>query len=64
MFIGAHCDYLHLTHHLLPGIPFWNLKKATEILREDNEFEVWDDQWGGIFSSRGDKRINFDKLCG
>jgi fatty acid desaturase len=59
MFIGMHCDHLHLTHHLLPGIPHWNLKAATAVLREDPAFRAWDDCWGGIFSSAGRKRVSF-----
>ncbi|MFJ4349256.1 fatty acid desaturase family protein [Pseudomonas sp. NPDC089401] len=51
LFIGMHGDHYHLTHHLLPGLPHWNLGKATEILREDDAFRAWDDHWGGIFSS-------------
>lgn len=51
MFIGMHGDNYHLTHHLLPGIPHWNLAKATKILRENETFKSWDDFWGGIFTS-------------
>lgn len=58
LIIGIHGDNYHLTHHLLPGIPHWNLKKATNILREDTEFRAWDDSWGGIFSSDITKRVS------
>jgi fatty acid desaturase len=57
-FIGSHGDNYHLTHHLLPGIPHWNLKKATRILREDDDFRTWDDTWGGIFTSRNPSQIS------
>ncbi|MDM7852831.1 fatty acid desaturase family protein [Pseudochrobactrum kiredjianiae] len=57
-FIGTHGDNYHLTHHLLPGIPHWNLKKATTILREHEEFRIWDDIWGGIFTSGHPSRIS------
>jgi hypothetical protein len=57
-FIGMHGDNYHLTHHLLPGIPHWNLHKATQILCEDPIFGAWDDTWGGIFSSNGGARIS------
>jgi len=60
-FIGMHADYLHLTHHLYPAIPHWNLKKATEILREDPAFRDWDDYWGGIFSSCTSNRTSLLK---
>lgn len=51
LFFGMHCEHLHLTHHLLPGVPYWNLAKANELLRENAEYRVWDDTWGGIFST-------------
>lgn len=57
-FIGLHGDHLHLTHHLLPGVPHWNLAAATAILREDPEFKAWDDLWGGIFTAQDDARIS------
>jgi len=58
LFIGTHGDNYHLTHHLLPGIPHWNLKKATLILREDEEFRTWDNIWGGIFTANNPSRIS------
>ena len=42
----------------MPGIPHWNLEKATNILREDEGFRLWDDTWGGIFSSDTPERIS------
>lgn len=60
-FIGMHSDYLHLTHHLYPAIPHWNLKKATEILRQDVIFAEWDNYWGGIFSSSTPNRTSLLK---
>lgn len=57
-FIGTHGDNYHLTHHLLPGVPHWNLEKATKILREHEEFRNWDDIWGGIFTSSNPSRIS------
>ncbi|VVD88843.1 fatty acid desaturase family protein [Pandoraea capi] len=64
LFIGMHGDSLHLTHHLLPGIPHWNLATATEILRMDGAFAEWDDQWGGIFSSDRPGRVTFVSFVG
>lgn len=55
LFIGMHGDNYHLTHHLLPGIPHWNLEKATKILRENEDFKTWDNYWGGIFTSEPGK---------
>lgn len=51
--IGMHGDNFHLTHHLFPAVPHWNLGLATAILREDPGFREWDDLWGGIFSGSG-----------
>lgn len=61
LFIGMHGDSYHLTHHLLPGIPHWNLEKATMILLEDDEFRAWDNLWGGIFSSNRNNRLSLFK---
>jgi len=57
-----HGDNLHLTHHLLPGVPHWNLKAATQILREDAEFLAWDELHGGIFSSDSHTRTSLVKF--
>ncbi|VVE69633.1 fatty acid desaturase family protein [Pandoraea anapnoica] len=58
-FIGMHGDSFHLTHHLLPGVPYWNLAAATDVLREDSTFAEWDGRWGGIFSSDRSSRVTF-----
>lgn len=58
LLIGMHGDHLHLTHHLLPGVPHWNLGAATEILREDPGFRAWNDMWGGIFTVKDGTRIS------
>jgi fatty acid desaturase len=60
-FIGMHGDHLHLTHHLLPGIPHWNLAAATEILREDPAFCEWDKAWGGILTTQSPERMSLLK---
>lgn len=62
LFIGMHGDNFHLTHHILPGIPHWNLKKATMILSEDIEFCAWDNVWGGIFTSNEPERLSLLKF--
>lgn len=33
---GAHCEHLHQVHHVFPRVPFWNLRRAHEILMEDS----------------------------
>lgn len=35
LFFNAHHEGYHLVHHLFPGIPFWNIKEAHELLLED-----------------------------
>ncbi|MBC8953502.1 fatty acid desaturase family protein [Xenorhabdus sp. PB62.4] len=46
---GRHYDNYHLVHHLYPGIPHWNIKKAHIYLLNDPNYQKWDDLWGGIF---------------
>ncbi|WP_210252887.1 fatty acid desaturase [Rhizobium sp. ICMP 5592] len=43
VFIGMHGNNLHFTHHLLPGIPYWNLT-------HDERCAVANEQAGGIIS--------------
>ncbi|GAA4414952.1 fatty acid desaturase [Actinokineospora soli] len=53
---GRHHDHYHLVHHLSMGIPFWNMKRAHEILLDDDAYAAWDRLWGGIFTrGRGRK---------
>lgn len=47
-----HGEGYHLTHHLLPGIPFWQMQEATAILRTCPRFAEEDHKWGGFFSAR------------
>ncbi|MDX7988722.1 fatty acid desaturase [Xenorhabdus sp. 12] len=46
---GRHYDNYHLVHHLYPGIPHWNIKKAHIYLLNDPNYQTWDDLWGGVF---------------
>lgn len=50
IFIGMHGDNLHLVHHLFPGIPFWSLRDAHQVLLEDSEYRKLNERWGGILS--------------
>lgn len=34
-FVGTHQEGYHLIHHLYPKLPFWNMKKAHQILMAD-----------------------------
>jgi hypothetical protein len=50
VFIDMHGDNLQLTHHLLPGIPHWNLQKAHRILTRDECHAAANGQADGIIS--------------
>ncbi|WP_104012608.1 guanitoxin biosynthesis L-arginine gamma (S) hydroxylase [Burkholderia anthinoferrum] len=49
-FIGMHGDNLHLTHHLLAAIPYWNLPAAHRILMRDEHYARANARTGGIVS--------------
>lgn len=51
IFIGMHGDNYHLTHHMCPGIPFWNLRRAHGILLQDPEYATSNQYRGGIISA-------------
>jgi fatty acid desaturase len=45
---GAHGEGWHRVHHVLPGIPFWNLKRAHELLMTDPVYAAFEKESGGI----------------
>ena len=51
-FTGIHGENFHLTHHLMPNIPFYNIKKAHLIMMEDKEYRKVNLKMGGIFFSQ------------
>ncbi|MEW2086655.1 fatty acid desaturase family protein [Streptomyces sp. NPDC005283] len=52
--LGRHNDNYHLVHHLNTGVPFWNMKRAHQVLLEDSAYARWDGLWAGILTrSRG-----------
>lgn len=48
--LGRHNDNYHLVHHLNPGIPFWNMRKAHDVLLGDAAYVAWDGLWAGILT--------------
>lgn len=48
---GMHNESYHLVHHLFPGIPFWNLVTAHNILMQDANYAEHDSNTGGILFS-------------
>ena len=48
---NTHDENYHLVHHLIPSIPFWNLKNAHKILCLDIEYLNVNKDMGGIFIS-------------
>lgn len=58
LFTGMHAENYHLTHHLMPSIPFWNLKYAHEVMMQDLNYKNRNERMGGIFfSSNGNESL-------
>ncbi|MFI9778704.1 fatty acid desaturase [Streptomyces sp. NPDC051956] len=56
--LGRHHDNYHLVHHLNTGVPFWNMRKAHQVLLGDAAYARWDALWAGILTrapGRGDQ---------
>lgn len=53
---NIHSENFHLVHHLHPGIPFWNLKKAHNIFLKDDEYKRVNNAFGGIFISSNNNK--------
>jgi len=51
---GMHNENYHLTHHLMPDIPYYNIKKAHEIMLWDSSYKEINEKMGGIFLSAND----------
>jgi len=47
--LGAHGEGWHRVHHLLPGVPFWNLERAHKILMTDPLYAAFERESGGVF---------------
>lgn len=50
-FTGIHGEGWHLVHHLRPGIPFWNLRRAHEVMMQDPDYAAANYRSGGLFTS-------------
>lgn len=50
-FIGHHGDNYHLLHHLFPGIPFWQLPAAHQVLLRSTAYARANESAGGIFTA-------------
>ncbi|NPD01266.1 hypothetical protein HOY33_10975 [Brenneria sp. hezel4-2-4] len=61
-FTGMHAENYHLTHHLMPSIPFWNLKKAHEIMMQDIDYRKRNQRMGGIFLSANNNESLWKKI--
>ncbi len=59
---NTHAENYHLVHHLQATIPFWNLKKAHQILCQDPLYEDLNKKMGGIFLSNNDNPSLINKL--
>ncbi|MBK4715310.1 MULTISPECIES: fatty acid desaturase family protein [Tenebrionibacter/Tenebrionicola group] len=59
---GMHAENLHLTHHLMPNIPFWNLHKAHNIMMRDPIYKSRNDDMGGIFHSVKGRKSLWSKI--
>ncbi|MFF1360892.1 fatty acid desaturase [Streptomyces sp. NPDC058297] len=54
--LGRHHDNYHLVHHLNTGVPFWNMKRAHQVLLQDPGYARWDGLWAGVLTrTRGRK---------
>jgi fatty acid desaturase len=52
LFFGVHNESYHLAHHLKPGIPYWNIISAHNIMLNDNNYKQVNLNNSGIFLSK------------
>lgn len=62
LFLSIHNENYHLTHHLRPGIPFWNIPKAHKIMLQDKIYREVNEKFGGIFISSNNNKALFPAL--
>jgi fatty acid desaturase len=61
-FTGMHNENYHLTHHLRPDIPYWNIKKAHTIMMQDTTYSNKNNRMGGIFTSNSNARTILQRI--
>lgn len=62
-FLSIHAENYHLTHHLAPAIPYWNVPKAHQIMMQDAHYREVNSQMGGVFlSSNSNKPMILDLI--
>lgn len=56
---GIHSEDWHLVHHIHPGIPFWSLRAAHELMLQDKTYDEANQYSGGLFTKgpRGEPSI-------
>ncbi|MBV9575357.1 MAG: fatty acid desaturase family protein [Gammaproteobacteria bacterium] len=50
-FFSIHNENYHLIHHLKPRLPFWNMRKAHQILMQDTNYRKINQTMGGVLIS-------------
>ena len=50
-FLSIHNENYHLTHHIRPDIPYWNIQKAHQLMLTDPEYHDINSEMGGVFFS-------------
>lgn len=61
-FTGMHNENYHLTHHLMPDIPYYNIDKVHDIMMEDKEYKKRNEIMGGIFLSSNNNLSFWQRL--
>lgn len=61
-FTSMHGENFHLIHHLFPGVPFWKMKQAHEILLQDTEYASRNASFGGILFSGNYVKSHWQKI--
>lgn len=60
--IYPHNDCYHLTHHLFPGVPHYNLALAHQVLLEDKEYQQAHHCYGYFFSALPNNKSSLGEM--